>query len=102
MTFCENCHIIADGQKCSKCGNKKLRDVNGEDFCLFINLDVFRFQIFEIALKENKIDVVGTPYYPSGVSRGNAGRASGRHVYIRYKNFGIARNIYQEIFDKTF
>ena len=43
--------------------------------------------MYESALKSKNIDVVGMPYYTHAVSLSSAGRAQGRRVYVRYKDF---------------
>lgn len=98
MIFCEKCNYITAENRCPLCGNKKLRNVNNDDFCFFINLDTFHFTMFESALNEKKIDVIGIPYYPRAVAYGNAGRAQGRKVYLRYKDIGQAKEIYETLF----
>ena len=68
------------------------------DFCFFVNLGEFYFEMLESALKEKSIDVVGVPFYPNGVTYGTAGRASGRKVYIRYKDIEQVNEIYEALF----
>lgn len=98
MLFCEKCNLLTDENVCPSCGNKKLREVTDDDFCFFIDLDVFYFGMLEGALKEESIDVVGVPYYPLGVAHYNAGRAEGRRVYVRYKDLVRVNEIYNTMF----
>lgn len=86
MLFCEKCNFITTENRCSMCGNKKVRTVCDTDFCFFVNLDEFYFNMLESALSEKAIEIVGVPFYPHGVTYANAGRAQGRKVYIRYKD----------------
>ena len=98
MLFCEKCNLTTTENRCPLCGNKKLRTVQDTDFCFFANLDAFNFTMFENALNNKAIDVVGVPYYPGAVAYGNAGRANGRKVYIRYKDTEQAKDIYETLF----
>lgn len=99
MNFCENCNYLTDGDVCPVCGKRKhIREVRGEDFCFFVELGEFYFEMLEHTLKENGIDVVGVPFYPMGVTHGNAGRAPCRNVYIRYKDTDAARELYDIVF----
>ena len=98
MLFCEKCNLSTDENCCPLCGNKKLRTVNDDDFCLFINLDEFDFSMLESALNEKAIDVIGVPYYPKAVTYATAGRAQGRKVYIRYKDIEQVKEIYEILF----
>lgn len=98
MLFCEKCNFLTPENRCPLCGNKKVRTVCDADFCFFVNLGEFYFEMLESALKEKSIDVVGVPFYPNGVTYGTAGRASGRKVYIRYKDIEQVNEIYEALF----
>ena len=98
MLFCEKCNLATSENCCPVCGNKKLRTVQDEDFCFFVNLDEFYFTMLEKVLKDEAVDVVGVPYYTHGVTYATAGRASGRKVYIRYKDIEQATEIYETLF----
>lgn len=100
MLFCERCHLPTDEKKCPNCNNKKLREIDDNDFCFFVNLSAPYFEMFAETLKNNGIEAVGVPYYPqNAVVFSNAGRAEGRRVYIKYKDVDFAREIYSELFD---
>ena len=49
MNFCESCNIACKDERCPKCGRKKLRAVNAEDFCLIARVD----RLFGDSLKNN-------------------------------------------------
>lgn len=102
MLFCEKCNLLTNDKRCPNCRTKKLRDVRDDDFCYFADLHSMYFEMFEEALKNNNVDVVGVPYYPgNAVVFSNAGRADGRKVYVRYKNLDVATEIYNELFNKS-
>lgn len=98
MLFCDKCNFLAAENRCPSCGNRKLREVNDEDFCFFVNLSAYNFEMLEFTLKENAIDVIGVPFYTGGVSLANAGKAPARKVFIRYKDLEQAKEIYNTIF----
>ena len=93
--FCEKCNILTDNACCPVCGNKKLREADGEDFCYFKSISAFAFEMLAFTLQENKIEVIGVPYYLGGVTHSTAGRAEGRKVYVRYKDIDKAKEIYE-------
>lgn len=102
MLFCEKCNLLTDGKRCPICRNKKLREVNNDDFCYFVDLHSLYFEMLEEALKNNNIEVVAIPYYPgNSVIFSNAGRGDGRKVYVRYKHLDAAAEIYDELFSKS-
>ena len=98
MNFCENCNFLVEGGFCPKCGNKKVREVKSEDFCFFTDIDAFYCTMLEEAIKNNGIDVVCVPFYDRGTTLATAGRANGRHVFVRYKDIENVREIYDELF----
>ncbi len=98
MLFCEKCNFTTDENRCPSCGNKRLRDVNDEDFCFYVNVDEFNYYMLESALKENNVEIAGVPYYSRGVTYATAGRADGRKVYVRYKDMEQVKEIYEDIF----
>ena len=101
MNFCENCNLLVDGERCPKCGNKKVREVQGEDYCFFVDVDAFSCTMLEETLKNNGIDVVCVPFYDRGTTFATAGRANGRHVFVRHKDFENVREIYEELFSSS-
>ncbi len=96
--FCEKCNVVTTERNCPSCGNKRLRDVNDEDFCFFVNIEAFYFEMLESTLQDNKIEVVGVPYYSQGVTYASAGRADGRKIYVRYKDIEQAKEICEVLF----
>ncbi len=99
MLFCEKCNLLTLDSCSPSCRNKKLRDVRPGDFCFFVNLSAPNFEMLSFSLQENKIEVVGIPFYESGlISHANAGRAGARKVFIRYRDFEKAREIFNTIF----
>ncbi len=99
MLFCEKCNYVTEDKVCPSCGSKKLRPVCDKDFCYFTDMSDFHYEIFESALKDSGIDVVGVPFYHNNlVTHINAGRASERRVYIRYGDTEKATEIFETIF----
>lgn len=97
--YCEKCHVATTDDFCPVCLSKKMREVRPEDFCFFNKMDVFYFEMFESALKEENIEVVGISFYPFGTTQFNAGRARGRTVYIRYKDCSRAQDVFDNMFN---
>lgn len=98
MYYCEKCNFASADDVCKVCGKGNLRKINGDDFCYFTSLLAFDYEMYESALKSKNIDVVGMPYYTHAVSLSSAGRAQGRRVYVRYKDFPQAREAFDIIF----
>ncbi len=98
LLFCEKCNFATPENRCPLCGNKKLRDVKNEDLCFFVNINEFSYKMFESALQEQNIEVVGVPCYSREATYATAGRANARQVYIRYKDIEKAMEIYEAIF----
>ncbi len=95
MNFCEGCNIACEGERCPKCGRKKLRAVTEDDFCLVAQVD----RIFGDNLKNNleseEIECVLMPY-GTGVKAQFAMPLESYLLYVRYKNLDYVRQILKE------
>ena len=95
MNFCEGCNIACEGERCPKCGRKKLRAVAEDDFCLVAQVD----RIFGDNLKNNleseEIECVLMPY-GTGVKAQFAMPLESYLLYVRYKNLDYVRQIIKE------
>lgn len=98
MLFCEKCNAMTAEKQCPACGNTALREVRGEDFCFFVLLHGISFTMLESALKQEGVDVVGVPCYTHGVTYATAGRADSRKVYVRYRDWEKAQEVYEALF----
>ncbi len=98
LLYCEKCNFATEESRCPQCGNKKLREVKDDDYCFFVNLNEFSYNMLESALQEQNIEVVGVPCYSREATYATAGRANARQVYIRYKDIDKAIEIYETIF----
>ena len=95
MNFCEGCNLACDAERCPKCGRKKLRTVNDEDFCLTAQVERRFGDALREHLEAEKIDCVLMPY-GTGVYTKAALPLEGYLVYVRYKYLEYVRNIIKE------
>ena len=96
MYFCERCHMLVKGNCCAVCGNKNLREVQGDDFCFFVALDADKARLFEENLKLQNIPVASL-----GVGMDLRTRASGTFkIYVPYNFFDGATELYNLLFGK--
>ena len=98
MFFCENCNLLSKENICVNCGKKQLRAVEENDFCYFIDLDVFNAKMFEEMLKDNKIDFVFLPIRNSVGSAAFSKEADTHRIFLKYKQYELAKDIYKEFF----
>lgn len=95
MNFCESCNIACGDDRCPKCGRKKLRPVNDDDFCFIARVG----KIFGDNLKENleseNIECVLMPY-GTGVNSVFALPLESYLLYVRYKNWDYVRQILKD------
>lgn len=92
MNFCESCNIACGEERCPKCGKKKLRPVNGDDFCLVTRVDKFFGDSLRDNLKNDDIECVLLPY-GTGVNSIFAMPLESYLLYVRYKNLDYVRQI---------
>lgn len=95
MNFCEGCNLAWEGERCPKCGRKKLRAVNEEDFCLVAQVErTFGDQLKE-DLENEDIECVLMPY-GTGVKSKFALPLESYLLYVRYKKLDHVRQIVKD------
>ena len=92
MNFCERCNLACDGERCPKCGRKKLRAVAEDDFCLVGRVDRAFGDSLKNNLENDKIECVLMPY-GTGVRSKFALPLESYLLYVRYKNLEHVRQI---------
>lgn len=92
MNFCESCNIACKDERCPKCGRKKLRAVNDEDFCLVARVDRLFGDSLKNNLEEEAMECVLMPY-GSGVNSKFALPLESYLLYVRYKNSDYVRQM---------
>ncbi len=92
MNFCESCNIACNDERCPKCGSKKLRAINEDDFCFVAKVDRFFGDNLKDWLKEENIECVLMPY-GAGVRARFALPLESYLLYVRYKNLEYVRQI---------
>lgn len=95
MNFCEGCNLAFNDIRCPKCGRKKLRPVNDEDFCLVAQVERAFGDNLRANLESEGIECVLMPY-GSGVRAKFALSLENYLLYVRYKNFDRVRQIIKE------
>ncbi len=99
MNYCTNCSEIVNAKKCTHCGNKKLREVEENDYCHFATLDSLQAGMFKPILEENNIDVIITPYYGALVTKSSIGNSSYKKLFVKYKHIQNATSLYKTYFN---
>lgn len=90
MNFCTGCNIACDSERCPKCGRKKLRAVQEEDFCLVGRVDRSFGDALKEELEAEKTECVLMPY-GTGVNAKFALPSESYLLYVRYKNLDDVR-----------
>lgn len=62
MKYCENCYCLSTQERCPLCGNKRLRQVREDDFCLLLEENTAYCNMLMEVFKENGIDYSVIPY----------------------------------------
>lgn len=92
MNFCESCNIVCNDERRPKCGRKKLRVVNDDDFCSVAQVDRFFDDNLKDNLEDENIERLLTPY-GTGVNSKFALPLESYPLYVRYKNLDYVRQI---------
>ena len=61
MKYCEKCKSLTEEEYCSACGNKKIREVDSDDFCVLTEFEQMYGEMLRDALQEEEIDCVLMP-----------------------------------------
>ena len=62
MNYCEKCKSLSDGETCSVCGNKKLREAAPDDFCVLTECDQTYGEMIKDAVQGAGIPCVLMPF----------------------------------------
>lgn len=95
MNFCERCNIACDDDICPICGNKKLRAVKDDDFCLVAQVERAFGDNLKRNLENDDIECVLMPYGTGFRSR-VALPLEDYLLYLRYKNLDRVRQIVKD------
>ena len=95
MNFCERCNIACNDERCPKCGRKKLRAVNDDDFCLVSQVDRFFGDSLKDMLENENIECVLMPY-GTGVNSKFGLPLESYLLYVRYENLDHVREILKD------
>ncbi len=95
MNFCEGCNLAFQGERCPKCGRKKVRAVKEDDFCLVAQVDRIFGDNLKDYLEREKIECVLMPY-GTGVKSQFALPLENYLLYVRYQNLDSVRQILKD------
>ena len=94
MYYCEKCKNVNENNNCVYCGKRKLREVNDDDLCFFVELGNFHATMFLEALSSQRIDAFSIPSGFSLTTRAN----SSQKIYIPYKSLAAAHDVYVSMY----
>ena len=92
MNFCESCNIACKDERCPKCGRKKLRTVNAEDFCLVAQVSRVFGESLKVFLENESIECILMPY-GTGVNSILGLPLENYLLFVRYKNMDYVQQI---------
>jgi len=98
MNYCEDCHLLCAEKRCPICGTKKLRPVENNDFCFFIELPVLRAQMFCGALTDQCIENVSFPVLGAGLTSRFGMVLEQHRVFVPYASLSDAEEILLALF----
>lgn len=96
MLYCPNCQLLVpEGEKCSSCGRKKLREPNPDDPVLLITADELKSEMIESVFEENKQvyeeRILGLGGPPSVVFGKSA--ITNKNIYVPYRDIDSAQTL---------
>lgn len=92
LNFCEYCNIACKDERCPVCGQKKLRAVNNDDFCLAAKVDRGFGEDLKEYLERENIECILMPH-GTGVRSYAALPLESYLLYVRYRYLDYVRQI---------
>lgn len=86
MKYCEKCNLLLTEQRCSICGNKKIRDVENGDFCFLIECEQTFGQMLKEIFEKDGIKCALVPW-GDGVRTVFALQLDKYRVYVPYEHY---------------
>ena len=100
--YCENCHILFDGKRCTVCGSKNVWEPEPGDYCCFTEKELVWADALEDLLKQNGVPYVAE-YARGAWLSANLGQAWERkRFYVPYAYYETARALEQDFFSSEF
>ena len=92
MKYCEKCKSLSEAETCSVCGNKKLREVAPDDFCVLTECEQTYGEMIKDALQGGGITCVLMPY-GNGVRSLFGLRLENYQVLVPYEQYESAEEL---------
>lgn len=92
INFCESCHLAFEEERCPNCGNKRVREVQADDFCFLCEQRAMEAAMAETVLRNEDIPVVSIPR-GSGVMSAFAVPLENAALYVPFGMFERAEEI---------
>ena len=99
MKYCEKCNSLSDLEYCTACGNKKIRDVTSDDFCILTECEEMQGEMLREALQEKGIKCALIPF-GNGV-RSRFALSLGKYkVYVPYMYYESSVELLNSFFSE--
>ena len=95
MKYCNNCHRLAEGDRCPVCGNEALWDVENTDFCFLTEQPEVWANIFAGILEDNGIPSTVIPVHGAGFTM-TTGTPEVRRIYVPFEVMEQANALLEE------
>ncbi|MCH5164580.1 MAG: hypothetical protein J1F36_06145 [Clostridiales bacterium] len=99
MNYCEKCKSLTDKEYCSVCGNKKIREVESDDFCFLKECEEMPGEMLRDVLQDEGIDCVLIPC-GNGVRSQFALSLGKYNVYVPYKHYESSVELLNSFFNE--
>jgi len=98
MLYCESCMHLTEGKRCTKCRNKRLREVKHTDPIFLTTRDVVWAGAVEELLKENDVPVMVQNDVDGGMSLIIGGMSQENyHIFVPYSKIEKAQQLLADV-----
>ena len=95
--FCEKCNLLSHQDMCRACGNRKLREPMENDACFLVLTNWTNSRILETELEMANIKFAKMPVRRSYTKSALSREADEYKVFVKFKDYDKAQEIYQSI-----
>ena len=97
-SYCENCSVVFEGDRCPACGSKKVREAGSEDKVFLVEKEQLWSPMLKDVLDQNGIPCLCRNVKGAGLAL-KLGMMSERvRFYVLYKDLDKAKDIVSELF----
>ena len=99
--YCENCMKLVEGPVCTRCRNRKLRDVEPGDFCLVAEVHYMQAEMLKELFSDNGIPCTERSVLGAGITVSLGVNVGLTRLFVPYDRLEEAKALYDAYFNSA-